>query len=40
MMMMKTMTTTMLLAALLLVRTGAFHLLFGAPPHSYDEGEE
>jgi hypothetical protein len=38
-MMMKTMTTTILVAALLLVRTGAFHM-FGGPPHSYAEGDE
>jgi hypothetical protein len=39
MMMMKTMATTILVGALLLVRTGAFYLP-GAPPHSYAEGDE
>jgi hypothetical protein len=39
MMMMKTMTATILVAALFLVRTGAFHL-FSPLPHSYDEGDE
>jgi hypothetical protein len=39
MMMMKSLTTTILVAALFLVRTGALHL-FGPLPHSYAEGDE